>query len=96
MSKIVDKVPTKERTVSGAVMPSALYSSTSKITQLKVDATDRRQMEAVNEEKYNSSKETLDDIKGIHDKEKKKKEQNNAVFNQTGMNGEALVRKLLV
>ena len=62
----------------------------------QIDATDRRQIEAVNEDKSHTTKETLDDIKRIHDKEKKKKEQNNAVLNQTGMNGEALVRKLLI
>ena len=84
MSKIVDKAPIKERTVSGSVTPSSLYSSTSKIPQLKVDATDRRQIEAVNEDKYNSTKETLDDIRCVHLKEKKKKEQKDGEKDQPG------------
>ena len=91
MSKIVDKAPIKERTVSGSVTPSSLYSSTSKIPQLKVDATDRRQIEAVNEDKYNSTKETLDDIRCVHLKEKKKKEQKDAEKYQAGAISEGSV-----
>lgn len=42
----------------------------------RIDATDRRQIEAQNEDRSHTTKETLDDIKRIHYKEKKKKEQN--------------------
>ena len=57
----------------------------------QIDATDRRQMEAVNEEKYNSSKETLDDIRCVHLKEKKKKEQKDAEKYQAGAISEGSV-----
>ena len=82
MSKDVDKVPRKEMTLSGAVTSSPHYSSTPGIPQPKIDATDRRQIEAVNEDKNSSTKETLDDIKRVHLKEKKKKEQKDAEKHQ--------------
>ena len=44
----------------------------------QIDATDRRQIEAVNEDKSHTTKEALDDIKRIHKKEEKKKELSNA------------------
>merc|ERR1712226_1586727 len=56
-------------------IPSNPYSSinlppqTSKAQQPKIDATDRRQIEALNEDKSITTKETLDDIKRIHRKE---------------------------
>ena len=84
MSKVVDKVPKKERTVSEAVSPSPIYSSTSRFLQPKIDATDRRQIEAVNEDKFNSTKDTFDDIRRVHLKEKKKKEQKDAEKYQAG------------
>ena len=80
----MNKVPSKEKAVSGAVTPSPLWSSTPKIPQPKIDATDRRQIEAVNENKNSSTKETLDDIKRVHLKEKKKKEQKDAEKYQAG------------
>ena len=55
-----------------------LFPQTSKTQQPKIDATDRRQIEAQNEDKSHTTKETLDDIKRIHYKEKKKKEKNGA------------------
>merc|ERR1712018_943101 len=39
---------------------------------------DRRQIEAQNEDKSHTTKETFEDIKRIHQKEKKKKEKNDA------------------
>ena len=45
------------------------------IPQGKIDATDRRQIEAQNEDRSRTTKEELDDIKRTHYKEKKKKEQ---------------------
>ena len=58
----------------------------------QIDATDRRQIEAVNEDKSHTTKEALDDIKRIHYNEKKKKEQNNMEINQPVMTGGAWVR----
>ena len=84
MSKDVDKVPRKEMTLSGAVTSSPHYSSTPGIPQSKIDATDRRQIEAVNEDKSNSTKETLDDIRRVHLKEQKIKEQKDAEKYQAG------------
>ena len=80
----MNKVPSKEKAVSGAVTPSPLWSSTPKIPQPKIDATDRRQIEAVNEDKSNSTKETLDDIRRVHLKEKKKKGKKDAEICQAG------------
>ena len=48
------------------------------IPRPRIDATDRRQIEAQNEDKSHTTKEALDDIKRVHYKEKKKKEQNNS------------------
>ena len=83
---------------SGATVTSTynLRPPTPKKPQPKIDATDRRQIEAQNEDKYHTTKETLDDIKRTHDKEKKKKEQNNVESYQTGTNAGPLVRKLLI
>ena len=96
----VQQVESKQH-ISFAPRPVMTYaqkigSQNPMVPRPQIDATDRRQIEAVNEDKAHTTKETFDDIKRIHDKEKKKKEQNNAVLNQTGMNGEALVRKLLI
>ena len=55
-----------------------LLPHASNAPQAKIDATDRRQIEAQNENKSHTTKETLDDIKRIHHKEKKKKEKNDA------------------
>ena len=54
-----------------------------KMPQPKIDATDRRQAEAQNEDKSHTTKEELDDIKLTHYKEKKKKEQKNMEQYQT-------------
>ena len=56
---------------------SNLLTTASNIPQPKIDATDRRQIEAQNEDKSHTTKEALDDIKRTHYKEKRKKEQNN-------------------
>ena len=76
--KVADKVERKEDVVSGARnLLQTPKGSTATIQQTKIDATDRRQIEAQNEDKSRTTKETLDDIKRIHQKEKKKKEENN-------------------
>ena len=80
---------------SGAAMASTstLLPATPKMPQPKIDATDRRQIEAQNEDKSHATKEELYDIKRTHYKEKKKKEQNNVELSQTGINNGGWVRK---
>lgn len=70
----------KETGVSAAFspFPTNLPSSTPRIPQPKIDATDRRQLEAINEDKSHSTKDNLDDIRRVHLKEKKKKERKDA------------------
>ena len=62
---------------SGATMTSTnnLHLPTPMIPQPKIDATDRRQIEAQNDDKSHTTKATLDDIKHTARKEKMKKEQ---------------------
>ena len=62
---------------AGMAVTNFSQPATPKIPQPKIDATDRRQIEAHDEDKCHTTKEELDDIKRIHDKEKKKKEQKN-------------------
>ena len=62
------------------------------IPQPKIDATDRRQIEAQNEDKSHTTKEALDDIKRTHYKEKLKKEQKYMERYQTGHNPSGPVR----
>ena len=62
-----------------------LLPQTSKTQPPKIDATDRRQIEAQNEDKSHTTKATLDDIKRVHQKEKTKKEKNNINPHQIGM-----------
>ena len=77
-------------------IPSNPYSSinlppqASKAQQPKIDATDRRQIEAQNEDKCHSTKEELDDIKRTHYEEKQKKEQAIIEPCQSGMNNQIL------
>ena len=73
--------------------PSHILPQTSRISSPKTDATDRRQIEAQNEDKSHSTKESLDDIKRVHQIEKKKKEQND--IDKYGNGSEGQVRTLL-
>ena len=84
----VDKVERKQSDVTGTVAASSysLAPSTLRVQQPKPDATDRRQIDAINEEKSHTTKETLDDIERIHHKEKAKKEQIDAEGHQTETN----------
>ena len=97
--QIVTEVGKEERkqddisTTFASTSTSYLTLSTPRIAQPKPDATDRRQIEAINEEKSHTTKETLNDIKRIHHKEKAKKEQKFTDLHQTDIN---LVRKTLV
>ena len=95
INAVVERVERKHGTSSGAVMAGAnnLVLSTPKIPQPKIDANDRRQIEAQNEDKSRTTKEALDDIKRIHYKEKKKKEQNNSETYQTGVHPEGWVSR---
>ena len=75
---LADKVERKQDVVSGARnLLQTPKGSTATIQQTKIDATDRRQIEAQNEDKSRTTKETFDYIKRIHQKEKKKHEENN-------------------
>ena len=69
--------------------------SSPKMQQPKIDATDRRQIEAQNDDKSHSTKEELDDIKRTHYKEKKKKEQLNMEPGPSGINTQGWVRRTL-
>ena len=70
-----------------------LIPSTPMRPQPKIDATDRRQIEAQNEDKAHTTKEALDDIRDTHKKEKKKKEQKIMEQCQPGIATEGSVSK---
>ena len=74
----------------------SLHPPTPMIPQPKIDATDRRQIEAQNEDKCHTTKEALDDIKYTARKEKKKKEQKDMERSQTITNAVQLVSKIFV
>ena len=95
---VTDKVQRKQDFYSGACMASIknLLLPTQTITQPKIDATDRRQSEAQNEDKSLTTKETLDDIKRIHQKEKKKQEENNMNMYHPGTTSEGGVIKIFI
>ena len=86
ISPNVDKVERKQGAIPRAALASShnLLPQTPRIPQPKTDATDRRYIEAQNEDKSHTTKETLDGIKHVHYKEKKKKEQSNSETYQTG------------
>ena len=73
-----------------------LHPPTPNIPQSKPDATDRRNIEALNEDKSHTTKEALDDIKRTHYKEKKKKEQLSMEPGPSGINTQGLVSRTLV
>ena len=95
---VSNKVMKKQDGNSGAAVASSnnWVPTTSKIPQPKIDATDRRQIEAQNEDKSHTTKETLDDIKRIHHKEKKKNENNDAEQSLSGRFSEGLVSKTCI
>ena len=87
-SRAGERVTRRQDVNSGATIDSTnnFLPSTPKIAEPKIDATDRRGIEAQNEEKSHTTKEELDDIKRTHYKEKKKKkkkEQNDMERYQT-------------
>ena len=69
--------------------------STPRAPQARIAATDRRLIEARNEYKSHTTKETLDDIKRVYQKEKKKKEENIIEPHQTGMGSSGLVSETM-
>ena len=71
-----DIAPGQQNINSGADSTKNFPQPAPMMQQPKVDTTDRRQIEDQNEDKSRTTKETLDDIKRCHYKEKKKKEQN--------------------
>ena len=92
---IANKVERKEDVAYGAGMASfhSLLPSTSSIPITKIDATHRGQIEAHNEDKSRTTKDTLNEIKRIHYKEKKETEENNMESYQPGMDSDGLVSK---
>ena len=82
---VADIVERNQDVGSGARTVSShnWHTPTPKMPQPKTDATDRRQIEARNEDKSHTSKETLDDIKRIHQKEKNKKQETDIGLGQT-------------
>ena len=95
---VANKVMKKQDVNSGTAggCSNNWVPATSKIPQPKIDATDRRQIEAQNEDKSHTTKEALDDIKHVHNKEKRKKEQNNMERCQFGINPDGWVSKILI
>ena len=80
VSKVEPKVERKEVAVYRPVMSSAtnfLPSTSFNHPQPKIEATDRRQIEALNEDKSHTTKEALDDFRRMHLNENRKKEQDN-------------------
>ena len=93
---IGDKVQRKQD-VTSVASTNNLVAPTPMIPQPKLDATDRRQIEAQIEDKSHSTKEALDDIKSIHYKEKQKKEQDNQEPGPSGIDSYYLqVSKTLI
>ena len=73
-STVPDKLEKTPSVFSGAVASLNNFLAQQDPPQPKIDATDRRQAEAIAEDRYKSSKVTLDDAKYVAQKEKKKKE----------------------
>ena len=98
INAVSNKDTSKEDVIYGAAIAqtSNLLPSPSRIPQPKIDATDRRQIEAQNEDKSHTTKEELDDIKRTHYEEKQKKEQAIIEPCQSGINNDGLVSKPLI
>ena len=96
ISPNADKGERKQGAIPKTVISSShnLPQQPKWIPQPKIDATDRRQIEAQNEDKSHSTKETLDDIRRVHYKEKKKKEQKNIEIYPTGVDSKEMVSKI--
>ena len=87
----------REQPVASPAAINSLYPilpQTSRISPPKIDATNRSQIAAHNEDKSHTTKEALDDIKRVHRKEKNKKEQTN--IDKYEIDSEGQVRKLLI
>ena len=82
--------------VAAIAKTNNLAVPTPSIPQTKIDATDRRQIEAQNDDKSHTTKEALDDIKRTHYKEKKKKEQDNMEPGQSGIDSYNLKVSILL
>ena len=82
ITQVVNKVERKQGCASKVYAASSniLLPPTPSRSQPKIDATDRRQSEALSEDRYQTSKEEHDDSKYVYKKEKKKKEQMMSVY----------------
>ena len=94
MRTVADQVEKRQDVSVGASNFAPTVTST--VPQPKIDATDRRHIEAQNEDKAHTTKETLDDIKRVHQKEKKKKEEQDNVIYQTRTANEGGVSKAFI
>ena len=86
----------KQGVSSGAASTHSLHPPATMMLQPKIDATDRRQIEAKNEDKSHTTKEELNDIKSTHYKEKRKKEQNIMEQYQSESNAERWVNIICI
>ena len=92
MQRVRREQPVASPSASNSLYP--ILPQTSRISPPKIDATNRSQIEAQNEDKSHATKEALDDIKRVHRKEKNKKEQTN--IDKYGLDFEGQVGKLLI
>ena len=98
MVEQVQRVAREYHVASPAAVNSQypMLPQASRASPPKIDATDRRQIEAQNEDRSHSTKEELDDIKRTHYKEKKKKEQSNMEPGPSGINTQGWVSQTLI
>ena len=104
ISKVVDRVVVEKHqgVVSGLTFTPNSLSAASKIQQSSIFATDKTHIDGSalmrqiqNGDKSHTTKEVFDDIKLVHQKEKKKKEQNDLKQYQAGPDSEKRVNKNL-
>ena len=90
----LDRIDTWRVAASRAGMGSSNYMlrSNPRISPPKIDATDRRLIDALNENKSHTTKEAMDDIKHVHQKEKKKKEMRIVERYNTRISSQSTVR----
>ena len=97
----VAQIHQAERTQCDVTGPSVTYAQNFRSAyptspRPLIDATDRRHIEALNEDKSHTTKETLDDIKRVHQKEKRKKEQTDIKLHQAGNFSQGPVSKEII
>ena len=91
---VLHRIDRSQGASSRALIGAANYvpMPATRILTPKVHDPDRRLIDAIGEDKSHTTKETLDDIKRIHQKEKKKNEQNNVQLYRPGIISQSAVR----